>query len=310
MILSLRAGADVAAPRAMLRISVGALTALSVSACSGAIAEPPRNDLLTEPTATAVMPAPPEKDTKSTDVCEPGTLDVHKDERGLVDRLHARVEALDRSGPFLVDTGTSRTFASRINDDPVYNTPAIIACRSTVIPVFDRGTGTTPSGEAQSGRLGVDLLMRGAYDLDLANGSFTWATVSPPPPSGAIVLPLETRHNWLVASNVVVDGKAVKLLVDTGAHNILLMSKSARAGEHTFKGMDGTGAEVTLFGADGEVSLAGEKPRRLPVDRAETFPTLEKVIEGVGNDVVGLLGLSALGDKRIILSRDALVIVP
>lgn len=285
------------------------LFAAVVSACTGGSGEP--LDPAPEPApAPSAEPSPPPPSTpKST--CRPGTLDVHKSADGFVDRIHARVDALGKVGPFLVDTGTSRTFALRTSsDDDTYNTPAVIACRSTVIPVFDnQGMGTTPDGELQSGRLGVDLLSRGAYDLDLRAGTFLWTDTTPATPPRAVVLALEPRDGFLIASGVRVDGRDTKLIVDTGAHNILVMSDVERPGETASTARDGTGEEFTLYTAAGAVSLAGGKDRRIPVDRAASFPTLEKLIQQLGTDIDGLLGLSALGDERIIVSSDSLVVV-
>jgi predicted aspartyl protease len=294
------------------RSALGAslLFAAMMSACGGTSGGATDEVPLPPPAATNDAP-PPSRPSAPTKPCEPALLDVHKDANGFVDRIHARVDALGKNGPFLVDTGTSRTFALRAAaEEDTYNTPAVIACRSTVIPVFDRGSlGTTPEGEPQIGRLGVDLLRRGAYDLDLRAGTFMWTDTSPAKPERAVVLALEPRSGFLVASGVRVDGRDLKLLVDTGAHNILVMSKTPRPGERATIATDGTGKEFTLYAAHGDVALAGGATRRLPVDRAASFPTLEALIADLGSDIEGLLGLSALGDERIVISHDALTVV-
>lgn len=313
MILCLRAGAEVAPFHAMQRkwsaLAASLLFAAVVSACTGGSGEPLDPTPEPSPASSDAPAAPPPSTPKST--CRPGTLDVHKSAAGFVDRIHARVDALGKTGPFLVDTGTSRTFALRTSSaDDTYNTPAVIACRSTMIPVFDnQGMGTTPEGEPQSGRLGVDLLARGAYDLDLRAGTFFWTDTTPAKPARAVVLALEPRDGFLVASGVRVDGRDTKLIVDTGAHNILVMSDVERPGETASIATDGTGKEFTLYSADGAVSIAGGAERRIPVDRAAAFPTLEKLIQELGPDIDGLLGLSALGDERIIVTQDALTVV-
>jgi hypothetical protein len=243
--------------------------------------------------------------------CKPTSLTVHKDDRGFVDRLHARLTAFDDDqGFFLVDTGSQKSFAVTSSYEPPISTPTVLACKPMMLPVVERAPGTTPTGAVQRGILGADLLVFDSiYDLDLRAGTLAWY---PAPAAGlgagAVHVPIEWRDGWLVASGVVVDGQPVKLILDTGSPYVFMMSKQARADEVRVDDTDGTGASITYWLADGDVALPGRAAVRQPVDRADAFPTLETVIAQLGGDIQGLLGLAALGDRRIVIGKTELVI--
>jgi hypothetical protein len=242
---------------------------------------------------------------------EPTPLLVHHDAAGRVDRVHAQVTARGVLGSYLVDTGSLTSFATHSGDERGASARATIACTETSLPIIARlRPGTTPEGLPQSGVLGADLVKHGeVLDLDLASGTLGWYSPAPPPPAGAVVLPVEYRNGWLVASGIRVDGRDVKLVVDTGATNVIVVDKAPRANEVREDTVDGTASPVTLFHADGDVSFVGGLERRIPVDRTDAFATLEGLIASLGGDVDGLLGMTALGRDRVILGRDSLVVL-
>jgi hypothetical protein len=49
--------------------------------------------------------------------------------------------------------------------------------------------------------------------------------------------------------------------------------------------------------------------RHVPVDRTDAFPTLEGLIESLGGDIAGLLGLTALGHERIVIGETSMMLV-
>ena len=244
--------------------------------------------------------------------CErPAPLLVHHDEAGRVDRLHARLTARGMLGSYLVDTGSLKSFVTHSGSEEGTSATAVIFCQETSLPIIARlRPGMTPAGEPQAGVLGSDLVTHGAVlDLDLARGSLSWYQPARPIPPGAIVLPIEYRNGWLVASGINVNGRDVKLVVDTGASNIILIDTVPRAGEVREDTVDGTASAITLFHGDGAITFAGDIARHVPVDRSDSFPTLEGLIANLGGDVAGLLGLTSLGRERIIISRESLVLV-
>jgi hypothetical protein len=270
------------------------------------------------------LPSPPSAEPASaTDLAERGpraapagcaepALSIHKDARGFVDRVHAKLPAFDDDGLFLVDTGSQRSFAVSAADAwGPRSTEARLGCHTMTLPVLAREPVSTASGDLQRGVLGSDLLAHGSVlDLDLARGALAWYPApirARPPADRAVAIALEWRHGWLVASGVRVDGVPVKLVLDTGSPHVFLMSRDARPGEIAVDETDGTGAPVHYFETDGTVSLPGRPGVRAPVDRAESFPTLERILEDLGGDVAGLLGIDVLGDRRVVVSGTELV---
>jgi hypothetical protein len=143
----------------------------------------------------------------------PAPLHVHHDDAGRVDRLHAQLDAQGSLGEFLVDTGSLKSYLTRSGDGTDATASTTIFCRSTTLPIIARlRPGTTPDGLPQAGVLGSDLIAYGSVlDLDLVNGHLEWyeAATAAPPPAGSLVLPVEYRNGWLIASNVKVDGRDV-----------------------------------------------------------------------------------------------------
>ncbi len=101
----------------------------------------------------------------------------------------------------------------------------------------------------------------------------------------------------------------VKLIVDTGASNVVVLGKTPRPNEVREDTVDGTASAITLFHADGEIDLGDGVTRHVPVDRSDSFPTLEGLMQSLGGDVAGLLGLTSLGRERIILGESAMTLV-
>jgi hypothetical protein len=244
--------------------------------------------------------------------CEaPAPLLVHHDDAGRVDRVHARLTARGVLGSYLVDTGSLKSFVTNSGDETSAAADAVISCQSMTLPIIARlRPGTTPNGEPQAGVLGSDLVAHGAVlDLDLLKGALSLYQPAREVPAGAIVLPIEYRNGWLVASGIKVGGRDVKLIVDTGASNVILVDKVPRANEIREETVDGTASPITLYHGDGEVTFAGDVARHVPVDRTDAFPTLEGLIANLGGDVAGLLGITSLGRERIILSRESLIVL-
>lgn len=244
--------------------------------------------------------------------CEaPTPLDVHHDAQGHVDILHAYLTARGVEGPFLVDTGSQRSFVIHDGDERGTSATTVISCKETELPIIARlQPRTAPDGRPRAGVLGVDLLAHGeVMDLDLAKGQLAWYSPAPRMPAGAVVVPVEYRKGWLVASGIRVNGRDVKLVIDTGAQNVILVDDVARPGETREETFDGTSSPITLFHADGVVTYADGVRRRVPVDRTDAFPTLQGLIATLGNDVSGILGMSALGRERVILDRESMILV-
>ncbi len=241
----------------------------------------------------------------------PTALLVHHDKAGRVDRVHATLTARGIRGPYLVDTGSLASFSTHTGEEVATSTTATLGCEETTLPIIGRLLpGATPEGEPQAGVLGANLVAHGAVlDLDLEKATLGWSQLAPATPPGAVVLPVERRKGWLVASGIRLRGRDVKLVVDTGASNVIVLDKTPRAGEMREDTVDGTASPITLWHGEGEISFGGGPTRHVPVDRTDAFRTLESVLAELGPDVEGLLGITALGRERVIISAESLTLV-
>jgi hypothetical protein len=162
-----------------------------------------------------------------------------------------------------------KSYLTRSDDSTDATASTIIFCRSTTLPIIARlRPGTTPDGLPQAGVLGSDLIADGSVlDLDLVNGHLEWYEVATakPPPAGSLVLPVEYRNGWLIASGIEVEGRDVKLMVDTGASNVIVVAKTPRANEVREDTVDGTASAITLFHAEGAIDLGDGITRHVPI---------------------------------------------
>jgi len=307
--------------RALARL--GSVFALAVLGCFPALvgcggAEPSAADGPEKPSVYRGHVTPPMWDNSGAQsapaTCEePAPLHVHHDEAGRVDRLHVQLAARGTLGEFLVDTGSLKSFVTRSGDGTDTSASTTIFCRPMTLPIIARlRPGTTPDGLPQAGVLGSDLIEHGAVlDLDLVNGRLEWYEPAPaePRPARAMMLPIEYRNGWLVASGIKLEGRDVKLIVDTGASNAIFVSKTPRLNEVREDTVDGTASPITLYHADGDLDLGDGVTRHVPVDRTDAFPTLEGLIQSLGGDIAGLLGLTSLGRERIVIGKTSMMLV-
>ncbi|MBS2013071.1 MAG: hypothetical protein JST00_09300 [Deltaproteobacteria bacterium] len=302
-------GMVVTGRRELLAIIAGAMIASTQVGCGGEAST--TGDIESSP-ELRVTKGPAPFAARKAPVCDtPSPLLVHHDEHGRVDRLHATLTARDMTGYYLVDTGSSRSFVTYSAAEETDWAKTKIGCASTSLPIIARlRPGSTPNGDAQAGVLGSDLLAHGSVlDLDLKRETLGWYSPAPKIPENAVVLPIEWRNGWLIASGIVLDGKPVKLVVDTGSTNIIWLDGTPRPNEVREDTVDGTANPVVLYHGAGLVSFAGGDPLAVPVDRTDEFATLKGLVMSLGGDVHGLLGMTALGRDRVILSRDRLAVV-
>ncbi|MEA2746496.1 MAG: hypothetical protein QOI41_639 [Myxococcales bacterium] len=299
--------------RALVRLgSVIAFAAAIGGGCGGVESSPA--DATEKPTEQphATPPMWDKSPAPAAETCEtPAPLHVHHDDAGRVDRLHVQLPVRGSLGEFLVDTGSLKSFVTRSDAGTDATADTTIFCRSTTLPIIARlRPGTTPEGLSQAGVLGSDLVAHGSVlDLDLLGGHLSLYEPAPARPAGARLLPVEYRNGWLVASGIKIDGRDVKLIVDTGASNVIVVGKTPRLNEVREDTVDGTASAITLFHGVGEMEVGDGVARHVPVDRTDAFPTLEGLIANLGGDVAGLLGLTAMGRERIIIGKDSLMLV-
>ena len=254
--------------------------------------------------------------------CVGSPLRAYEESAGVLQRVYVDLRIDGRTMPFFVDTGSEQSFRRLDPDAPsevvanAKETPTTISCLNVGL-AFSRASvfTATPDGRPIGGVLGTDLLaVGGVLDLRIRDSLFVWSGAVPPMPSGTVTLPATFStssdpyaHSKLVVEDVALDGKRVRLLVDTGSPHVVIVSKVPRANETATESFDGTGARVKFYESTIDISYGGGPPHRVIVDRAASFPTLEKVFAAVGGgEVAGVLGIGALGHERIVISKDAI----
>jgi hypothetical protein len=261
-------------------------------------------------------------DTGVAAACNGSPLHAYDESPGVLEQIYVDLPSGSASAPFIVDMGSPISYWAGLPlpegglDLTLDGGTTTISCARETLPTLRGVTlGSDPDGVPFAGALGVDLVTRGAaIDLRIADSRFVWWHTPPSPPAGATVVPLTLyrsadAYNTLVASGIQLDGKEVRLILDTGSPHVVLVSKTPRPGEVMIHSEDANGEPLTLYTSTIEVSFGGGPKHTVAVDRTASFPSLEGTIAVIGEDVVGLLGLDALGHRQIVISRDNLAFV-
>jgi hypothetical protein len=258
--------------------------------------------------------------TEAGPTCSGSPLLVYYETPGSLLQLFASVSLDGTSAPFVVDMGSGYTFVRAPVDGGAIDDAgmATISCASESLPGYPVPEFDTPDNQPVRGFVGVDQVARGAaLDLRIAEKKLL-VTKNPEPVQNGVVLPLHFTaenpnpygSNTLVASHVTLDGKDSHLLLDTGSPHVLILSSVARPNETKIDTFDGNGNPVTLYTSTIQIAFNGGPPKTVLVDRAASFPSLEKTAEAINDDVVGILGLDALGNERIVITKDTVSFVP
>lgn len=227
-------------------------------------------------------------------------------------RLQVPAVVNDVQGVLLVDTGSNRTFISTAagSKDPVADggTIAIGTCSKNVMgrPYAADGTRDLPG----LGYFGAEELLSYPFvQLDLLSGHLRRYADTAPDTKGWTSTPFE-----VVAGSVLVrmqvDGKSLRLLLDTGSPHLLWLGQQGKAGDVKQQTTDANGTVVDLYVGTATAELAAGTPETITVLRVPSFPYLEQRRAEFGGELDGLLGLSTLGappllfdNKRKILFR-------
>jgi hypothetical protein len=233
-------------------------------------------------------------------------------------RLYTTLPLGGTDAPFLIDMGSPTSFVyAGIADGGIASCSpngghTAISCVPADLPGCPGVGETTPDNSVVRGTLGTDLVARGAaLDLGIAQSRFWWWRTPPAPPAGATRVALQYNEGTgaLVATGIKLDGRDVRLMVDTGSPHVLILSSTPRPNETVVHTADGNNNPVTLYTSTIQISFGAGSARTVAVDRADTFPDLEGLFAQLGGNVDGLLGLNALGHERIVISKGELAFV-
>jgi hypothetical protein len=272
---------------------------LCVSACSSAASAPPV-EVEPPPAAEAEPPPPPPPP------CDAAPIPILAEETdGFLSRLYVGAELDGKRVAMLFDTGSPSTFLERPagSPDPQKHVADLVlgGCK---VAVDGRPYAVDESidGLDAVGYLGANVLLDTPIaELDLAGKKIVRrATVDASWPTTKIDVVRD-----LILAHVVVDGQPLRLMVDTGSPHVLWVGRDGEPGDEEVHTTDAAGNDLTLYRGKADVALADGIASHVPILRAPSFPYFEQTVKSLGGDVQGLVGLSALGRRRIVVDRAA-----
>jgi hypothetical protein len=232
-----------------------------------------------------------------------------------VTRVHARATLGGKAVAVGIDTGGAQSFM-RVGNGAEGLWPNAAVLKSGDVSLAMPGRGDVGPGQAPGGlpvpaSFGVDFFLAGTTELKLTSE----AELVRRPPG---VVPREAK-TWptlpyrVVSGNLVVrvmvDGVPRRLMVDTGSPDLLLLHVAPASGDRPIDDIaDINGAKVPAFSGQARLTLRGTPPRAVPVLKAQRFLYLEAMFKGMGGKLDGLLGLTSLGPRRVIIDPSAKVL--
>jgi hypothetical protein len=212
-----------------------------------------------------------------------------------------------------LDTGSAGTFLYRKPGDPPYVAEAgtvRLGAKTVQLPGYG-AEGIGPEmflGKPILGILGVDFFLpRGEIDYP-AGRVVAWGNRPIPGVTELPSLPLRVVGD-LARVTVRVEGIELDLMLDTGAHDTVLLGVDGQPGDDAAAVGTADGAESPVYAGTALIELPHELPRRVPVLRALEIPYISPwLVDEQGAN--GLLGLTSLGLRRLIFDGELMRLGP
>jgi hypothetical protein len=232
---------------------------------------------------------------------------------GVADSQVIPVEVNGTAAWLALDTGSAHTFLFRGQDDPEYVAEAgtvRIGTQTLTLPGYGAaGIGVEMfQGKPILGILGVDFFLpRG--EIDYPGGRVVaWGDGAIPGAQNLPSIPLRVVED-LARVSVVMDGRTLDLMLDTGAHDTVLLGVDGQPGDEPAQVSTADGAISPVWIGASTVELPREAQRSVPVMRAREIDYISPwLVEEQGAN--GLLGMTSLGLRRLILDGDRLLLGP
>jgi hypothetical protein len=247
------------------------------------------------------LASPPEAPATEPDVVELVlTFDDGAPDSQLVPARTATAE-----GYLALDTGSASTF---LYDPDEREGQVTIGARTTLTVSGRDLPPETFAGKPILGVLGADFLLAGPSELDYPGRRIVRHRGRRPceHDDGCVVTPFLDAEGH-IAVRVEIDGAPKLLMLDTGSRHTLLVGESGRGGDERAQSAGIDGLPFDVFVGTSELTLAGER-REVPVLRASAFPYFESFARELHPDLAGLLGLTSIGFRRIVIDPEAHVL--
>ena len=220
--------------------------------------------------------------------------------RGLPVRAYVDVTKDGVPAMFLFDTGAATTrLIHGLGGPPVVPDAGVVrlGC-SFVLNLPSGAVRALPPAKGLDvvGLLGADILVQRPTEVDLHTDTMRDYERLPDEVAAWPTVPVELIDGVLV-TRATVDGRSMRLLIDTGTDTLLLLTDTPGAGD-VVTTTDSFGSSLSLVWGSAMLEWEGPKPRRVPAWRTRAHPAFERHAAQCGAE--GILGLAPMGNRRLV----------
>jgi hypothetical protein len=151
------------------------------------------------------------------------------------------------------------------------------------------------------GVIGADALDPPYTALDLGGGRFTTFACAPPETQGSAKMPL-SFVGGVPITELEVDGRVLKLILDTGTADLLLLVDEEPR-DAKFESTDLGGGTIRFAYSKASVRWSSGLVRRVPVWKTAHDGAFESHRKALGVHLDGLLGLSTFENAKLVFRR-------
>lgn len=208
-----------------------------------------------------------------------------------------------RAGALAIDTGSALTFLYTGKDSAEYTPRAgTVTIGSETLELPGRNfEASDETGAHIVGVLGAEFLLDATTEFDPVALTITRFEAAPDT-RGWVAVPMEDVRGHIILT-LTIDGRARRLMWDTGSPHVLLIGEGARPGDRESLAEDVEGTRFPIYAGPCELRVPGEPARTITALRAPSFPYFEGTVRALGGNIDGLAGQSVFGRRRLVFSR-------
>jgi hypothetical protein len=178
-----------------------------------------------------------------------------------------------------------------------------IGCETLQLDGFPQAGEPPIADRPLVGTIGDDSILAGPTWLDLVHDQLQFHAPGDPFPQAASwpATTFSRPYGYIRVEDVTLDGKATKLLLDTGSPDVLWLGEQPAAGDTEITAVDALGQPVIMYISQVTVGI-GSWSKTVQVYKVPSFPYFQPLATAAG--VAGLFGVSAFPDG-VVFDTDA-----